>query len=95
MTTCLLKAGVGMQSRPHVDNPRGGARYLATLAAMEKPVHWMTLAELRDQLERTRPAWEDEAADLDEVLLGSKIPALSEEAHRHQQLAKELMRRPS
>jgi hypothetical protein len=68
---------------------------MATLAAVEKPVHWMTLAELRDELERTRPAWEGESADLDEVLAGSKIPVLGQGAHRHQLLAEELMRRPS
>jgi len=30
---------------------------------MEKPVQWMTLQELRDELDRTRPAWE--AMDVD------------------------------
>lgn len=30
---------------------------------MEKPVQWKTLQELRDELERTRQAWE--TADLD------------------------------
>jgi len=25
---------------------------------MEKPVQWMTLQELRDELDTTRPAWE-------------------------------------
>jgi len=66
-----------------------------TLAAMQKPVQWMTVDELLDELERTRPAWESEPAALDEVFDGSKIPALGESSHRHQQLAEELMRRPS
>ena len=30
---------------------------------MEKSLQWMTLQELRDELDRTRPAW-DELADL-------------------------------
>ena len=30
-------------------------------------MQWMTLQELRDELDRTRPAW-DELADLDDVL---------------------------
>ena len=30
---------------------------------MEKPVQWMTLQELRDELDRTRPAWEDMDVD--------------------------------
>jgi hypothetical protein len=34
---------------------------------MEKSMQWMTLQELRDELERTRPAW-DELADLNDVL---------------------------
>jgi len=61
--------------------------------AMEKPVQWMTLQELRDELERTRPAWE--TLDLDGVLAGSELAALSEDAHRHQLVADELLRRPS
>jgi hypothetical protein len=36
---------------------------VATVADMDKPVQWMTLQELRDELERTRPAWEAEVAD--------------------------------
>ena len=61
--------------------------------AMEKPVQWMTLQELRDELERTCPAWE--ILDLDGVLAGSELAALSEDAHRHQLVADELLRRPS
>jgi len=63
--------------------------------AMEKPLQWMTLQELRDELERTRPAWDAEVADLDGVLAGSELAALSEDAHRHQMVANELLRRPS
>jgi hypothetical protein len=33
---------------------------------MEKPVQWMTMQELRYELERTRPAWE--ATELDGFL---------------------------
>jgi len=61
--------------------------------AMEKPVQWMTLQELRDELERTRLAWE--TLDLDGVLAGSELAALSEDARRHQLVADELLRRPS
>ena len=51
---------------------------------MEKPVQWMTLPELRDELERTHPAWEAEVADLDGVLVDGQLLALSQDAHRHQ-----------
>ena len=62
---------------------------------MEKSVQWMTLQELRDQLHRTRPAWEAEVADLDGVQAVGEHSALSEDAHRHQMVANELLRRPS
>ena len=55
----------------------------------------MTLQELRDELERTRPAWDAEVADLDGVLADGEHAALSEDAHRHQMVANELLRRPS
>ena len=42
----------------------------------------MTLQELRDELDRTRPAW-DELADLDDVLEDGELPALSKDACRH------------
>jgi len=58
--------------------------------AMEKLVQWMTLQELRDELDRTRPAWD--AMDLDRVLAGSELAAMSEDAHRHQMVANELLR---
>ena len=60
---------------------------------MEEPVQWMTLKELREELERTRWAWE--AVALDEVLSTGQLPALSDDAHRHQLVAQELLRRPS
>jgi len=63
--------------------------------AMEKSVPWMTLQELRDELDRTRPAWEAEVADLDGVLADGELSALSKDAHRHQKVANELLRRPS
>ena len=44
-------------------------------------MQWMTLQELRDELDRTRPAWE-ELADLDDVLKDGQLPALSENARR-------------
>ena len=62
---------------------------------MEKPVQWMTLQELRDELERTRPAWEAELGDLDDVLTDGELPALGEDAHRHQIVTDELLRLPS
>jgi len=62
---------------------------------MDQSVQRMTLQELRDELERTRPAWDAEVADLDGVLAGGELSALSEDAHRHQMVADELLRRPS
>ncbi len=56
-------------------------------------MQWMTLAELRDELVRTRPAWE--AVDLDHVLATGQLAALSDEAQRHHLVAKELIQRPS
>jgi hypothetical protein len=67
----------------------------ATFADMEKPMQWMTLQELRVELDRTRPAWEAEVADLDSVLADGQLPALGKEAHRHQMVENELLRRPS
>jgi hypothetical protein len=62
---------------------------------MAKPVQWLTLQELRDELDRTRPAWEARLADLDGALAGDQLPALGEDAHSHQLVANELLRRPS
>ena len=61
---------------------------------MEKSVQWMTLQELRDELDRTCPAW-DELADLDNVLEDGDLPALSEDARLHEQVLNELLRRPN
>jgi len=60
----------------------------------ENSMQWMTLQKLRDELDRTRPAWE-ELADLDDVLENGQLPALVEDARRHQLVQKELLRRPS
>ena len=60
---------------------------------MRKPVQWMTLPELRDELERTRQAWE--TTDLDGFLASGQLPLLSQNAHSHQVVADELLRRPS
>ena len=57
---------------------------------MDKPAQWMRLQELRDELDRTRPAWEA----MDVVLADGQFHALSEEAHRHQEVVDELLRRP-
>jgi|BarGraNGADG00212_1021973.scaffolds.fasta_scaffold35892_1 hypothetical protein len=65
----------------------------ATVTAMDKPVPWMTLQELRDELDGTRQAWE--TTDLDYVLAHGQLPVLSKDAHRHQLVADELLRRPS
>ena len=48
----------------------------AAVVAMEKPVQEMTLPQLRDELERTRPAWQaddhaDRLRDLPSVRHGS------------------------
>jgi hypothetical protein len=64
-----------------------------TVAAMDKPVQWMTLQELRDELDRTRPSWE--AMDLNGLPADGQRPELSQDAHRHQLVAYELRRRPS
>lgn len=58
-------------------------------------MQWMTLQELRDELDRTRLAWEAQASDLDAVLAHGQLPALSEDAHRHHLVATELLRRTS
>jgi|BarGraNGADG00212_1021973.scaffolds.fasta_scaffold15039_1 hypothetical protein len=60
----------------------------------ENSMQSKTLQDLRDELDRTRPAWE-ELADLDDVLENSQLPALVEDARRHQLVQKELLRRPS
>jgi len=57
-------------------------------------MHWMTLQELCDELDRTRPAW-DELADLDDVLEGAELPALCKDACRHDLVLNELLRRPN
>ena len=62
---------------------------------MKKPVQWMTLQELRDELERTRPAWAAGQTDQDGLLAGGQLPALGEDAQRHRLVANELLRRPS
>jgi hypothetical protein len=54
---------------------------------MRKPVQWMTLRELRDEFERTRPAWE--TTDLDGFLADGQFPALSPDAQRHQEAMKD------
>lgn len=61
---------------------------------MEKSVQSMSLPELRDELDRTRPAW-DELADLDDVLREGQLPVLGDDAQRHQRVQHELLRRPS
>jgi hypothetical protein len=61
--------------------------------AMNQPVQSMTLQELRDELHRTSQAWE--TLDLDGVLADGELAAMSEDAHRHQMVANELLRRPS
>ena len=53
----------------------------------------MTLPELRDELEWTRQA--GETTDLDGFLAHGQLPVLDEDAHRHQVVADELLRRPS
>ena len=45
--------------------------------AIEKPVQWMTLQELRDELERTRSVW-DSGLDVDVVLRAGQLPRLGE-----------------
>jgi hypothetical protein len=59
---------------------------------MEKSLQWMTLQELRHELHRTSQAWE--TLDLDGVLADGELAALSQDAHRHQMVANELLRRP-
>lgn len=64
-----------------------------TLSVVDKPVQWMTVEELRAELERTRPAWESEAAKVDDLLATGEMPPLSDDAFRHRVVAGELMRR--
>jgi hypothetical protein len=59
---------------------------------MEKPVQWMTLQELRDELHRTQAAWEAKL-DPNGVLTGGLLPELSQDAHRHQKIVDQLLRR--
>jgi hypothetical protein len=65
----------------------------ATVTAIVRPAQWMTLSELRDELERTCQAWR--TTDLDYVLAHGQLPVLSKDAHRHQLVADELLRRTS
>jgi hypothetical protein len=51
--------------------------------------------ELRDELDRTRAAWEAEVGDLEGVPAGDQLPALGEDAGRHQLVQRELLRRPN
>jgi hypothetical protein len=61
---------------------------------MKKPLQWMTLQELRDELHRTQAAWEAEL-DPNSFLSREPLPMLSQDAHRHQEVVDELLRRPS
>jgi hypothetical protein len=65
------------------------------VAGMSKPVRWMTLQELRDDLDRTRPAWESQLAHLDGVLADGEPADMDGDANRHRLIAEELLRRPS
>jgi hypothetical protein len=55
----------------------------------------MTLGDFCDELDRTRHAWEAEVADLDGVHAFGHLQELSGDAHRHQMVMNELLRRPS
>jgi len=68
---------------------------VVTVAVVGKSVQRMALQELRDELYRTRPAWEAEVGDLEGVLTDGQRPALGQEARRHQLVASELLRRPN
>ena len=57
------------------------------MAVVGKSVQRMALQELRDELYRTRPAWEAEVGDLEGVLTDGQRPALGQEARRHQLVA--------
>ena len=59
--TALAFLAVARLRSSHVRSGMAG-----TVLAMEKPVQWMTMQELRYELERTRPAWE--ATELDGFL---------------------------
>jgi hypothetical protein len=75
------------------DAPAELLGYAATVNLMGMPVRWMTLQELRDELDRTRPAWD--ATDLDDAVAEGELPVLSKDAQRHQMVVNELLRRPS
>ena len=57
-------------------------------------MQWMTLQELRAELSRTCASW-DELADLDDVPKDGELPALSEDARRHELVLNESLRRPN
>jgi hypothetical protein len=54
----------------------GKGQLIEAVTAMQKPLQRMMLQELRDELDRTRPAWD--AANLDGVLACGHPPALGE-----------------
>ncbi|MGZ4774740.1 MAG: hypothetical protein ACXVYW_05510 [Oryzihumus sp.] len=62
---------------------------------MEKPVQWMTIDELRVELERTHLAWQSQVENVDSFLGTGELPPQAEEAFRHRLVADELARRAS
>ncbi|HEX8972408.1 hypothetical protein [Oryzihumus sp.] len=62
---------------------------------MDKPVQWMTVDELRDEADRTRPAWEHQRVDVGAFLETGELPEMSPAARRHQVVLDELSRRAS
>lgn len=92
---CRRMSGVPSNvAMPPSDVPAEGFPFAeaATVLAMEKLVQWMTLQALRNELERTRQA----CVAVDRVTFADgQLSALSGDAHRHQLIADELLRRPS
>jgi hypothetical protein len=58
-------------------------------------VKWMTLQEVREELDRTRAAWEAQVGDLEGAPAGDQLPALGENAGRHRLVQHEPLRRPN
>ena len=54
-------------------------------------MHWMTLPEIRDEPERTHPAWE--TTDPDGFLADGQLPVCSEARQHRQEVVDELRRR--
>ena len=58
-------------------------------------MQWMTLQELRNELGRTRPAWDAAGGDLDGVLAEDQLLVVGQDAQRLRLIQNELLPRPN